>query len=276
MKEQRLKFILLYSGAAFMIFFCLFPVLWMIAVSLSETPYFLSPEIDFSFTLRNYSAIILNKSVPLMNYLKNSIIISSVSAACTTFFAALAAYAITRMNFPGKIVIPLMMLSVSMFPQICIIGYLFQFMAAVRWINTYNALVFPYIALALPLGLWIMMSYFAQLPVDLEKAALVDGASRFQVIRKILFPISLPGIFSTFLLIFIFSFNEFLFALMLTVDFRARTIPVGIALFQGLHGEIPWGPIMAAASVASIPLIIITIMFQRHIIQGLTEGAVKG
>jgi multiple sugar transport system permease protein len=276
MNEKRLQAVLLYTGMVFMSFFSLFPVLWMIAVSLSENPYFLFTGNGFSLTLNHYATVIFNESVPFIAYLKNSFIVSLLSGAFATLFASLSAYAVTRMRFPGKKIIPLGMLSISMFPQICIIGYLFQFMASLKWINTYNALVFPYIALALPLGLWVMMSYFSQMPVDLDKAALVDGASRLQVIIKILFPISLPGIFSTFLLIFIFSFNEFLFALMLTVDYRARTVPVGIALFQGLHGQIPWGSVTSAAAIASMPPILITLLFQKYIVQGLTEGAVKG
>jgi multiple sugar transport system permease protein len=128
----------------------------------------------------------------------------------------------------------------------------------------------------MPLALWIMMSYFSRLPIDLEKAALVDGATRFQILRKIIFPMAAPGIFSTLMLIFIFSFNEFLFALMLTIDYKARTVPVGIALFEGLHGRIPWGQIMASAVIATAPVLLLVALFQKYIIQGLSEGAVKG
>jgi multiple sugar transport system permease protein len=163
-----------------------------------------------------------------------------------------------------------------MFPQISIVGYLFKMMTDFNWINTYYALIFPYITLGLPLALWIMLSHFSQLSKELDEAALVDGASRFQILRKIIFPIALPGAFSTFMLIFIYSFNEFLFALMFTIDYKARTIPVGIALFEGLYGQIPWGYIMAAAVVAIIPVILLIALFQKYIIQGLTEGAVKG
>jgi multiple sugar transport system permease protein len=172
--------------------------------------------------------------------------------------------------------IPIIMLSLSMFPQISIAGYLFRLMAKTGLINTYAALIFPYTAVSLPLGLWIMISYFSQLPVELDNAALIDGASKFDVLYKILFPIAIPGILSTFLLTFIFSFNEFIFALMMTFDYHSRTVPVGIALFQGIHGQIPWGSIMAAATISSLPLIIITIIFNRFIIRGLTEGALKG
>ncbi|MEW6519808.1 MAG: carbohydrate ABC transporter permease [Thermodesulfobacteriota bacterium] len=149
-------------------------------------------------------------------------------------------------------------------------------MNALGWINTYPALIFPYIAWVLPLTLWILVSYFAQIPLDLDKAALVDGCSRIQILVHVILPVAAPGIFSTFLLAFIFAFNEFLFALMLTADYRARTIPVGIALFQGLHGQIPWGRIMAASVVTTLPVVVLTLIFQRRIVQGLTRGAVKG
>jgi multiple sugar transport system permease protein len=163
-----------------------------------------------------------------------------------------------------------------MFPQIGLIGYLFKMMTWLGWINTYNALVFPYIAWTLPLSLWILVSYFRQIPVELEEAAMVDGCTRRQILQKIVLPVALPGIFSVFLLAFISALNEFMFALMLTTDYNARTVPVGIALFQGLHGQTPWGNIMAASVVTALPVVILTLVFQRHIISGLTKGAVKG
>jgi multiple sugar transport system permease protein len=126
------------------------------------------------------------------------------------------------------------------------------------------------------LSLWILVSYFVKIPKEMDQAALVDGCSNWQVFFKVIIPVALPGLLSTALLAFIFTFNEFIFALMLTTDYHARTVPVGIALFQGLHGETPWGNIMAAATFSTIPLVAITIIFQRYIIQGLTRGAVKG
>ncbi|MBN2365508.1 MAG: carbohydrate ABC transporter permease, partial [Calditrichaeota bacterium] len=193
-----------------------------------------------------------------------------------TLFATLSAYAITRFSFPGKIIIPVTMLAFSMFPQISIVGYLFKLMTELGWINTWNALIFPYITLGLPIALWLMVSYLSRLSTELDRAALVDGASRLQILRKVIFPLAIPGAFSTMLLVFIYSFNEFLFAIMLTIDYRARTVPVAIALFEGLHGQIPWGQIMASAVVATVPVLILVALFQRHIIQGLTEGALKG
>jgi multiple sugar transport system permease protein len=121
-----------------------------------------------------------------------------------------------------------------------------------------------------------MLSYFSRLPADLDRAALIDGASRLSILCRIILPLALPGAASTLLLVFIYSFNEFLFALMLTIDYSARTIPVGIALFEGLHGQIPWGTIMAGAVIATAPMIVIAVFCQKYVVQGLTRGAVKG
>jgi multiple sugar transport system permease protein len=275
LKEGRLKILLLVLGAALLLVFCLFPFIWMLVVSLSREIDLLSSQVSFSLTWGNYREVLSNSSLPFVSYLKNSLVVSSISAVLATSLASLAAYAITRLRFPGRTIIPVGTLALSMFPQICIVGYLFRLMTKLGWINTFNALIFPYIAMALPLALWIMLSYFSQLPRDLDKAALVDGASRFQALRKVIFPIATPGVFSTFLLVFIFCFNEFLFALMLTVDQNSRTVPVGIALFQGTHGQIPWGSIMAAAVVASVPMVLLVAIFQKPIVGGLTRGALK-
>ena len=276
MREERLKALLKILGALFLLFFCLIPFLWMIVVSFTGNPDFLLPDASFAFIWDNYKIVLSSESVHLLDYLRNSVVISAISAVFATLFASFSAYAITRISFPGRIIIPLFMLAFSMFPQVSIVGYLFKMMTSFGLINTWSGLILPYITMGLPLALWIMLSYFSQLSPELDKAALVDGASRLQIFRKVIMPLALPGTFSTMLLIFIYSFNEFLFALMLTIDYKARTIPVGIALFEGLHGQIPWGQIMAGAVVATIPMIVLAIFFQRHIIQGLTQGALKG
>ena len=259
-----------------MVLFCSIPFLWMVIISLNKHPDFLLKGSAFVFSFDNYFEIISTSSTHILQYLLNSFIISFTAAFLTTLFAALSAYSISRFSFPGRAVIPILLLGLSMFPQISIVGYLFKIMTGVGWINTYYALIFPYITLGLPLALWIMLSYLSKISKELDKAALVDGASRMQIFFKIIFPVSLPGILSTFVLVFIYAFNEFLFALMLTIDYNARTIPVGIALFEGLHGQIPWGYIMAASVIAVIPVLLLIAFFQKYIIQGLTEGAVKG
>jgi len=274
MKEERIKRILLTLGIIFVIIFCLLPFAWMVAVSFSKTPDFLVRG-DYGFTIKNYLDILRLENLHFLDYLRNSLLVSGIVAVSSATIGALAAYAVSRLNFPGKIVIVLSVLALSMFPQISVVGYLYKFMSNIGWINTYNALIFPYIAFSLPLAFWILLSYFSQIPRRIDEAALVDGANRFQTLFRVILPITLPGFLSAILLLFMFSFNEFLFALMLTTDFRARTVPVGIALFQGLHGELPWGYIMAASAISSVPVILIALFFQRRIVQGLTRGAVK-
>ncbi len=274
MSEEKLSYVLTAAAVVFMIVFSLTPFLYMVSTSFSASPDELTQGLDF--TLANYRDVLGVKSLHFLDYLKNSVIVSFISAAVTVLLASLAAYAITRLEMKGKTAILLFVLAVSMFPQISLIGYLFRVMMELDLINTYTALILPYIAWILPLSLWILVSYFAQIPKELDRAAVIDGCSKWQILFKVLLPVSLPGIFSTALLAFIFAFNEFIFALMLTTDHQSRTIPVGIALFQGLHGETPWGQIMAAATLTTLPILVFTLLFQKHIVQGLTRGAVKG
>jgi len=276
MKEEKIIKIFKVLGIIFLLIFCLSPFMWMIFISLNKNPDFLSPQTGFALTLNNYIEVATSDKFHLWNYLINSLVVSIVSALLATLFASLSAYSITRLKFTGRIFIPIMLLGFSMFPQIAIVGYLFEMITDFGWLNTYAALIFPYITLGLPLALWIMLSYFSQLSTELDNAALIDGANRLQILFKIILPLALPALLSTFMLTLIYSFNEFLFALMLTTDYHGRTIPVGIALFEGLHGQIPWGYIMAAAVIAVIPVLILVALFQRYVIHGLTEGAVKG
>jgi len=275
MKEAYVKKILIVVGTIFFTLFVLAPVIWMLFVSLTKDLGFLQGG-GVNLTLSNYVNIISNKNLHMLDYLKNSIIISTTVSFLVIIIAGFGAYAITRFNFPGKFTIPLMMLAISIFPQISIAGYLFKIESNLRLINTYPALIFPYTAWTAPLALWILISYFSQIPRELDEAALVDGASRKNILLKIIFPLSTPGLISAFLIVFIACINELLFALLLTTDYRAQTISVGITLFQGLHGEIPWGELMASASLVTVPLIILTLFLQKYIISGLTRGGVKG
>lgn len=274
MSEKRVMSLISAIGMALMGLFCLGPVIYMIAVSLSGSPNIVAENI--SFTGQHYSDVITSENLHVMAYLRNSVIVSIISAIVAVLVASLAAYAVTRIPFRGRMILLFGVLAMSMFPQISLINYLFKLMTDIGWINTYPALILPYSAWILPLSLWILVSYFSQIPRDLDRAALIDGCSRWQVLRRIIYPVAAPGLLATFLLAFIFGFNEFMFALTLTTDHHARTIPVGIALFQGLHGETPWGQIMAVSVISIIPVIILAIIFQRRIIQGLTRGAVKG
>ena len=275
MKERSIILILKITGTVFLALFCLLPFLWMVIISLSGNADFLSTKY-FIFTFKNYVDVLTYESAHLLDYLKNSLIISLIASIAATLLAGMSAYSISRLRFKGKTLIPVLLLGISMFPQISIVGYLFEIMVWLGWINTYPALIFPYITLTLPLALWIMISYFEQISKELDEAALADGATRLQVFYKIIIPVSFPGSVTTFLLCVIFCFNEFLFSLMLTIDHNARTIPVGIALFEGLHGQVPWGQIMASSVIAIIPVLFLISFFQKFIIVGLTRGSVKG
>ena len=276
MKESKIIRILTFSALCFTLIFCLTPLTFMLVTSLSEKPDFLGTNGKFIFSIDNYKSLFADDSLPFYRYIINSLAVSTLTALLCTFSGSLAAYAITRFNIKYKSLMMILILAVSMFPQISLVSYLFKIMSSLGWINTYTALVLPYTAWTLPLTFWILVSYFEKIPIELDKAGLIDGCSRIQILFKIIYPTAKPGLFSAFILSFIFSFNEFLFALMLTTDRSARTIPVGIALFEGVHGQIPWGSIMAASIIAVCPVIIITLIFQKNIIQGLTGGAVKG
>ncbi|MDL1970183.1 MAG: carbohydrate ABC transporter permease [Candidatus Desulfofervidaceae bacterium] len=247
----------------------------MLIISFSQHLDFLTGG-NYEFTLDHYISIISSESLHIIDYLKNSLTVASVTSFFVLLVASLSAYAITRISFPGRRLIPLLTLGISIFPQISIIGYLYKWAGKLGLINTYFALILPYLAWTLPLAFWILISYFSQIPQELDKAALIDGADRKKILWRIVLPLATPGLLSCFLLVFIACFNEFLFALMLTSDYRAQTISVGISLFQGLHGEIPWGELMAASFFVTSPLIILTLIFQRFIVEGLTRGAIKG
>jgi multiple sugar transport system permease protein len=275
MNEEQGKKILVGVGALFTLLFCLAPFLYMLLTALSRYADFLRPETPYALTLSHIRTVLTSESIHFVAHLRNSVVISLVSACIAVFTASLAAYAVTRFTFPFKGLFMLIVLALSMFPEISLVSYLFAIMSGLGWINTFQALIFPYVAWTLPLTLWILVSYFSQIPQDLDKAGLIDGCSRLRVLTKIIFPVAAPGVFSAGLLAFVVAFNEFLFALMLTTDYTARTVPVGIALFEGLHGETPWGEIMAAATITTIPVVVITLVFQRRIIHGLTRGAIK-
>ncbi len=276
MSESRLKKVLVTVGTILMITFCLSPFFWMILISLTDNPGFLSDRIDFRITLTNYTDLLVTKSLHFLDYLRNSLIVGGTVSVICGLIASLGAYAVSRLQFTGRVLLPLAILALSMFPQISIVGYLSKLAHSTGLINTHIVLILPYIAWTIPLAFWILLSHMVRIPTEFDDAGLVDGAGRFTIFRRLIMPVMAPGLLSAILLVFIAAFNEFLFALMLTTDHNARTIPVGIALFEGLHGEIPWGYIMAASSIASLPLVGISLYFQQYIIRDVTRGALKG
>jgi ABC-type glycerol-3-phosphate transport system permease component len=175
----------------------------------------------------------------------------------------------------GKQLILAAILAVTMFPQIAIVSPLYMVLRSLRLIDTYPGLILPYVTFAMPLTVWLLVGFFRQLPRDLEEQAMVDGATRWQTIRLVVLPLSVPGLATTAILTFIYCWNEFLFALSFTLGPERQTVPVAIALFRGQY-QIPWGEILAGAIVATAPVALVVLFFQRRIVQGLTAGAVKG
>ena len=255
--------------------YCLVPFLWFVLTSLKSSaeltaiPPTLVPSIHFGFyrsALQQYG---------LLGYVWNSTIVAGAATLMTIAIGSLAAYAIARFHLKWTNLYLLLLLAISMFPQIAIAGPVWNILNHLDWLNTYHGLVTAYIALSLPLAIWILTTFFREVPVEIEEAALIDGCSRLQVLRKVVLPLAAPGILTAALLVFIHTWNEFFFALIIMTDPDIQTLPVGIALFPGEY-TMPWGEIAAASTLATLPLIFLTLFFQRGIVRGLSAGAVKG
>jgi multiple sugar transport system permease protein len=200
-----------------------------------------------------------------------------LSTLAAIMLGSLAAYAIVRLRFPGRSVVLAAALSTAMFPPIAIIGPLFELWRLAGLYDTWLGLVLPYMAFTLPLAIWTLSAFFREIPWELERAARVDGATRLQAFRRVLVPLAAPGVFASAVLVFIFAWNDFLFALSLTSTDRARTVPAAIAFFTGASQfELPAGAIAAASVIVTIPIVLLVLLFQGRIVAGLTAGAVKG
>ncbi|MCA0986624.1 carbohydrate ABC transporter permease [Guptibacillus algicola] len=267
---------LFYVFLAVFVFVVMFPFLWMLASSIKPLSELFGEKAFSPFTsnptLQNYVSVFVE--YPFMRYLWNSFVVAGVTTVYTVLVASFAAYAIARLNFRGKPIILGVVLSVSMFPQIATISPIYIFLKNLGLTNSYLGLIIPYTTITLPLSIWILVTFFRKIPFDLEEAARIDGASLWQTYWKVIMPLAVPGIFTTAILVFIAAWNEFLFALTINTADKFKTVPVGIALFQGQF-TIPWGEISAATVVVTIPLVIMVLIFQRRIVSGLTSGSVK-
>src|ERR687887_2258567 len=258
------------------IVFCLFPFYWLINVSLKTGADLSSSSLVPPHpSLKNYSSIFKNDD--FTNGLKNSAIVSFTVTILALVFGSFAAYALARLKMRGKFVVLGIVLSVTTFPQITIAAPLFKLWTDIGLYNTRIGLIIPYLTFALPLAIYILTSFFKEIPKDLEEAALVDGATHFQAFRKVVVPLAAPGLATAGILTFIAGWNEFLLATTLTTSQSARTVPAAIAFFTGsTQFEVPLGTMSAASVVISVPLIIMVLLFQKRIVAGLTAGAVKG
>jgi len=268
----------LWVAVVAIVVFCLFPFYWLINISLKTGPDLASSDlIPPNPTLDNYDAIFRNAD--FTRALLNSAIVSITTTVLALVVGSFCAYALARLKFKGKFWLLALILSITTFPAIAIAAPIFKLWTDIGLFNAEFGLglIPPYLTFALPLAIYILTSFFKEIPKDLEEAALVDGATNFQAFYKVVIPLAAPGLATAGILTFIFAWNEFLLAVTLTSSPEARTVPAAIAFFTGAtQFEVPLGTISAASVVISIPLIVMVLVFQKRIVAGLTAGAVKG
>ncbi|MGD9986716.1 carbohydrate ABC transporter permease [Pseudonocardia sp.] len=256
--------------------YALIPVLWIVSLSFKTADTITDGNfIPRSWTWSNYAQIF---QIDLFtSALRNSIGIAIISTVIAVVIGTMAAYAIARLDFPGKKALVGVSLLIAMFPQISLVSPLFDIERAIGLFDTWPGLILPYITFALPLAIYTLSAFFREIPWELEKAAKMDGATPLQAFRSVIVPLAAPGVFTTAILVFIFCWNDFLFAVSLTSTSRSQTATVAISQFTGASQFAePTGSIAAAAVLLTIPIIIFVLFFQRRIVAGLTSGAVKG
>jgi len=275
------KWTAFYAAVLALVLISVFPFYYSIVTSFeSGTDLFKVNYLPTQLSLENYTNVLTQGSFPL-NFL-NSIIVSTVVVLISLLMAVTAAYALSRVKFRGRGVILLIILSVSMFPQIAVLAGLFELIRYIKigsfqLYNSLPAVIFADMIFTLPFTVWVLTTFMRDLPIEIEEAAIVDGASPWIIIRRVFLPLMWPALVTTGLLAFIGAWNEFLFALTFLSSNSTRTVTVAIALLTGnSQYEIPWGVIMAASVMVTVPLVVLVLIFQRKIISGLTAGGVKG
>jgi len=250
------------------------PLAWIALASLGpDAGVFAGGAGASGLSFAHYRALLAERGFLLA--IRNSLVVAGLTTAIALPLAACCAYALARLPFRGRGPLLALLLAVSTFPQISVVAPLFLVLRELRLINTFPGLVLPYVTFTTPLAVWLLTGFFRQLPRAIEEAALMDGASRLRVMRDVVLPLSAPALASTAILTFLYAWNEFLFALSFTFDADRQTVPVAIALLRGRY-QVPWGQVLAAAVLASLPVAIVVAAFERRIVAGLTAGAVKG
>ncbi len=270
---KRLAF---WTLVAAIFFYLLFPFYYAVVTSMKAGPAIFEPDFwPTRFDLDNYVAVFAEQ--PFGRNILNSLVIACAVVGLSLFLGLTAAYALGRIRFGGRRVLLLAVLSVSMFPQVAVLSGMFELIRSVGLYNSLGGLILSYLIFTLPFTVWVLTSFIRDLPKEIEEAAIMDGATPWVVLTQVFLPLMWPAMVTTGLLAFIVAWNEFLFALTFTLTNEMRTVPVAIALITGgSEFEVPWGRIMAASVVVTVPLIVLVLIFQRRIVSGLTAGAVKG
>ena len=257
------------------VLYALIPVAWITSLSLKTSDQLSDKKFFSGVSFDNYDVIFSDDT--FIAALINSLGIAGIATLISIVLAAMAAYALARLDFAGKAVILSGALAVAMFPPISIVGSLFDMWRSIGLYDTWPGLIIPYMTFTLPLAIYTLSAFFREIPWELEQAAQIDGATPFQAFTKVIVPLAAPGVFTAAILVFIFAWNDFIFANTLTSTDAARTVPAALAFFTGASQfEQPIGAVSAAAVVVTIPIIIMVLIFQRRIVAGLTAGAVKG
>ncbi len=266
----------LYALVSLTVIVSFLPIVWLILTSFKTTGgiYAWPPQyIPSPFTLKNYIEII-SKSPELLLYVLNSFIVGVGCTALSLSFGGLAGFALSRLKMKWRAGLMIFIIAVSMFPPVSLLPALFQNFLNLGLLNTYTGLIIAHTGLFLPFSVWMLASYFATLPIEIEEAARLDGMGFFQIFVSVVVPLAWPGFIATGLIVFIFSWNEFPLALVLMTQNSMRTAPVGISLYPGEYA-FPWETVSTATVIAIIPILVITAIFQRQILGGLTAGAGK-
>ena len=275
MSTRSSRFVWTAAGSA-VAAWALFPVAWIVSLSLRvgdgvHSGRFLpaAPSLD------NYRTVFATDL--FVSALRNSVVVSLGATLLSVTFASLAAYAIVRSELPGKRLLLALSLCTAMFPGVSLIGPLFELWRSVGLYDTWLGLILPYTSFTLPLGIWALTAFFRQLPWELEEAAQIDGATRWQAFRKVMVPLAAPGVLTAAVLVFLFAWNDFLFGISLTSTERSRPVPAALAFFTGASEfQHPTAAIAAAAVLVTLPVVAVALVFQRRITAGLGAGAVKG
>ena len=265
-----------YGGPVLVILWTLFPVLWILSLSFKpESGINNERFLPDSFTFDNYRTVF--KTPLFTSALRNSIFISLIATLLSVIIATVAAYAIARLEFPGKKLILSLALAIAMFPAVSLVGPLFDIWRSIGLYDTWLGLIIPYMSFTLPLSIWTLSAFFREIPWEMEQAAQIDGATSWQAFRKVIVPLAAPGVFTAAILAFFFAWNDFVFGISLTSTDAARPVPAALAFFTGASQfQRPAAAISAAAVIVTIPVVILVLLFQRRIVAGLTAGAVKG
>lgn len=274
--KAAVKKSLFFLLVAAIVLYAVFPFYYAIISSLkSGTELFRADLFPLSWSFDNYVGVFRDN--PFATNIANSVIVALATVALALFVGLTAAYALARIRFRGRGFLLMAVLGVSMFPQVAVLSGMFQLIRALGFYNHLYGLVLSYMIFTLPFTVWVLTTFMRDLPKELEEAAILDGASRWTILTRVFMPLMWPALVTTGLLAFIAAWNEFLFALTFTLTNNVRTVPVGIALMSGASShELPWGNIMAASVVVTLPLVALVLIFQRRIVSGLTAGAVKG